>query len=82
MAKEGKEKIAAVFHLALSCLLEKKINDIQRITELKVAECFDKAIDLVGRNIYIPMIFSSLVFETRNILKGKKIGGEGYKVVG
>ena len=82
VAKEGKEKIAAVFHLALSCLLEKKINDIQRITELKVAECFDKAIDLVGRNIYIPMIFSSLVFETRNILKGKKIGGEGYKVVG
>ena len=82
VSKEGKEKLTDIFHLALNNLLDEKNHNIQKITELKVAECFDKAIDLVGRNIYIPMIFSSLVFETRNLLKGNQNKGEGYKIVG
>jgi len=77
VSKEGKEKLADILHLALSNLLDEKIYNIQKITELKVAECFDKAIDLIGRNIYIPMIFSSLVFETRNLLEGNQIQKRG-----
>lgn len=72
VSKEGKDKLADILHLALNNLLDEKIHNIQKITGLKVAERFDKAIDLVGRNIYIPMIFTSLVFETRNLLKGNQ----------
>ena len=75
VSKEGKEKLADILHLALSNLLEEKIYNIPRIRALRVSECFDKAIDLVGRNIYIPMIFSSLVFETRNLLNEKQNPG-------
>ena len=69
LSSEGKEKLADIFQIALRLILGGGIADISRITGSKIAEQFDKAIDLVGRNIYIPMIFSALVFESRMLLK-------------
>ena len=69
ISSEGKEKLADIFLIALRLILKGGINDISRITGSKIGEQFDKAIDLVGRNIYIPMIFSALVFESRMLLK-------------
>jgi len=69
LSSEGKEKLADIFQIALNLILGGGIADISRITGSKIAEQFDKAIDLVGRNIYIPMIFSALVFESRMLLK-------------
>ncbi len=69
LSMEGKEKLIAVFQIALTMVLGGGITDLSRITGSKVAEEFDKAIDLVSRNIYIPMIFSTLVFEARLLLK-------------
>ena len=69
ISSEGKEKLADIFQIALRSILGGEIADLSRFTGSKIAEHFDKAIDLVGRNIYIPMIFSALVFESRVLLK-------------
>ncbi|TFB09088.1 hypothetical protein E3V36_07245 [Candidatus Marinimicrobia bacterium MT.SAG.2] len=76
ISSEGKEKLADIFLIALRLILGGGINDISLITGSKIGEQFDKAIDLVGRNIYIPMIFSALVFESRMLLKLKGNKGE------
>ena len=69
LSSEGKEKLADIFHIALRLILRGEVTVISRITGSKIAEQFDKAIELAGKNIYIPMIFSALVFESRTLLK-------------
>ncbi len=68
LSKEGKEKLTDILKITLHKLIDE---DVPGIMRSKVAMPFDKAIDLIGRNIYIPMIFTTLVYETRNLLKSK-----------
>ena len=77
LSLEGKEKLADIFQIALRLILGGGVTDVSRITGTRIAAQFDKAIDLVGRNIYIPMIFSALVFESRMLLKLN--GNEGER---